>query len=194
MLFTGDNGTINRIRSVTASTSALSLEAGTTSKISINGNSTVIITPATFLYISSGVKVGGLASDPGAGNLDIAGDTATKATGTTWANPSDSRIKENVVDYTKGLAEINQIRIREFDYNGLCGITKGIHAVGIIAQEIEPIFPRTVKSTSMKLNPDSDVKDDTDIKHFDMSEVNFALIRAVQELSVRLEKLENLQK
>jgi hypothetical protein len=66
--------------------------------------------------------------------------------------------------------------------------------VGIIAQEIEPIFPRTVKSTSMKLNPDSDVKDDTNIKHFDMSEVNFALIRAVQELSVRLEKLENLQK
>src|SRR5262245_40950027 len=38
----------------------------------------------------------------GAGNLTITGATATKASGTTWSNPSDPRLKQDVAPYAAG--------------------------------------------------------------------------------------------
>ena len=52
------------------------------------------------------------------GNLTISGAVATKATGTTWANPSDQRIKNVVGDYEIGLDEITQLQPRRFKYKG----------------------------------------------------------------------------
>src|SRR5215475_9254876 len=43
----------------------------------------------------------GTTSPPG--NLTITGNTATKATGTTWSNPSDPRLKQDVAPYAAGL-------------------------------------------------------------------------------------------
>src|SRR5262245_7640328 len=57
----------------------------------------------------------------GQGNLTISGATATKASGTTWANPSDERMKRNVADYGTGLAAITQISPVSFEYNGEFG-------------------------------------------------------------------------
>jgi len=110
---------------------------------------------------------------------------------TTWAQTSDERIKKNITDSSVGLAKINQVQIRNFEYRtfdeldddvkalnagkGLNVISKSGVKTGVIAQEIEAIFPSDVQSMG----------DGT--KTVTPSDMNFALIKAVQELSTALD-------
>jgi len=114
------------------------------------------------------------------GNMTIAGPTGTKSTGTTWANPSDVRLKENIVDYGKGLAELLQVRPRQFTFKASPQFGE---CYGVIAQEIEGVFPETVKLTEGEV----DGKSVTDLRSFDASALTFALINAVKELSDKLD-------
>jgi len=118
------------------------------------------------------------------GNITIAGSTATKASGTTWANPSDTRIKNNQQFYTKGLTELMQIQVKTWTYNGLGGSIKGLNSVGVIADEIQSILPDSVDTYSAKLN--SDDLENTDIKRFNASEIIWLLVKSVQELKTKL--------
>ena len=113
--------------------------------------------------------------------------------GTAFTQTSDRRIKKNITDYDKGLEEIDKIKLRNFEYRsfeeldddvkalndgkGLNVIGKpGTHA-GVIAQEIEEIFPNDVQ----------DMDDGTKVVTAD--EMHWALIKAVQELSAEVEAL-----
>jgi hypothetical protein len=122
------------------------------------------------------------------GDFSIAGSTATKASGTTWANPSDRRIKKNVRDYGKGLVELQQVRVREWEYNGKGGTTEGIKGLGVVADEIISVLPNTVDTYEDKLNADDE--ETTDIKRFDATEITWLLVKAVQELSAKNDALE----
>jgi hypothetical protein len=115
------------------------------------------------------------------GDFSIAGSTATKASGTTWANPSDRRIKKNVRDYGKGLVELQQVRVREWEYNGKGGTTEGIKGLGVVADEIISVLPNTVDTYEDKLNADDE--ETTDIKRFDATEITWLLVRTHQDLS-----------
>jgi hypothetical protein len=119
------------------------------------------------------------------GNLNISGSDATKASGTTWINPSDRRLKDNIVNYTKGLNELVQIQPKSFTFNGKGGSTAGLNAIGIIADEIESILPTTVKKRLIKLNPE-DVEQ-TEVKYFDSSELTWVLINAIKELKAEFD-------
>lgn len=122
------------------------------------------------------------------GNLTISGSTATKASGTTWANPSDQRLKDNIRDYEKGLVELMQVRVREWEYNGKGGTTEGLKGLGVVADEIEKILPNTVETYEAKLEEtDEEV---TTIKKFDATEITWLLVNAVKELTQRIEALE----
>lgn len=132
------------------------------------------------------------------GNFQILGATATKASGTTWANPSDIRLKDNVADYTKGLSELLKIRVCSWTYNGKGGTTAGLQSIGVVADEIATVLPDTVREYQAKLNSDDETE--TAIKQFDASEVIWLLVKSAQELSAkndaleaRLAKLENAQ-
>jgi len=112
---------------------------------------------------------------------------------TVWAQTSDRRIKKNITDSSVGLAEINQVQIRNFEYrtfdelddevkalndgSGLNVINKSGTKTGVIAQEIEAIFPNDVQ----------DLADGT--KTVTPSDLNYALIKAVQELSAQVTAL-----
>jgi len=116
----------------------------------------------------------------------INGDNATA-----WAQTSDRRIKKNIADSSVGLSKINQVKVRNFEYrtfdeldddvkalndgNGLNVISKSGTKTGVIAQEIEAIFPSDVQ----------DLADGTKI--VTPSDLNYALIKAVQELSTALD-------
>jgi hypothetical protein len=113
------------------------------------------------------------------GNLTISGATATKASGTTWANPSDQRLKNNIRDYEKGSAELMQIRVREWEYNGKAGTTEGMKGLGVIADEVMTVLPDTVENYEEKLNADDEEK--TAIKKFDATEITWLLVKTVQE-------------
>jgi hypothetical protein len=115
----------------------------------------------------------------GGGNLTISGATATKASGTTWANPSDIRLKDNVQDFNKGLTELLQVNVKTWEYNGKGGTVEGTKGIGVIADEIETVLPETVDTYKAKLNVED--AEDTDIKRFDATEITWLLVNAIQE-------------
>jgi len=121
------------------------------------------------------------------GNLTISGATATKASGTTWANPSDTRLKDNQELYTKGLDDLLQIVVKTWEFNGKGGSTKGAKGLGVIADEIERVLPESVDTYSAKLNDEDETE--TAIKRFDASEVIWLLVNSVKELSAELNEL-----
>ena len=119
------------------------------------------------------------------GNLTIAGATATKASGTTWANPSDVRLKDNISDFTKGLTELQQVNVKTWNYNGKAGTNIGTKGMGVIADEIMQLLPETVDTYKAKLNPEDEVE--TDIKRFNATEITWLLVNAVKELNAKFE-------
>jgi hypothetical protein len=113
------------------------------------------------------------------GNLTITGATATKASGTTWANPSDIRLKDNVQDFNKGLTELLQVNVKTWEYNGKGGTVEGTKGIGVIADEIEIVLPETVDTYKAKLNEDD--AENADIKRFDATEITWLLVKSIQE-------------
>ena len=109
----------------------------------------------------------------------------------TFNTVSDERIKKNIVDSPKGLAEILQVKIRNFEYRtfdelddnvkalndgkGLNVLNKSGVKTGVIAQELESIFPNDV----------IELPDGT--KNVKIENTQWALIKAVQELSTKLD-------
>ena len=98
----------------------------------------------------------------------------------TWSTTSDRRLKKNIVDSAIGLAEINQLQVRNFEYRTVDEVTEledhtvidksGVQ-VGVIAQEIQAILPNCVKEES------------TGVLSVDSDNLTWHLIKAVQELS-----------
>jgi hypothetical protein len=113
------------------------------------------------------------------GGFILVGSTAQKATGTTWSNPSDQRLKNNIRDYAKGTAELMQVRVREWEYNGKGGTIEGTKGLGVIADEAMLVLPDTVGTYQAKLNADDEQA--TDIKNFDATEITWLLVKTVQE-------------
>jgi trimeric autotransporter adhesin len=150
---------IDNITTLTGSSSALSFNAG-------------------------GVNVGSINSS---GNLFITGPNATKASGTTWINPSDQRLKDNVVDYTEGLSKAMQIQPKTWTFNGKGGTTAGLKGVGVIADQVQSVLPNTVSTYKAKLN-ESDAAE-TDIKQFNADEIIWVLLNSVKELKAEVDAL-----
>lgn len=123
------------------------------------------------------------------GNFTIAGATATKSTGTTWANPSDSRLKDNVQPYKKGLDELMQLQPCTWTFNGKGGSTAGAKGLGLIADQVQVVLPDTVTEYLAKLNPAD--AEDTAIKKFDASEVIWLLVNSVKQLNEKIDQLES---
>ena len=109
-----------------------------------------------------------------------------------WATTSDERVKKNIKDYEKGLDEINKLKVRTFDFRRCDEMPLGKNniplettemsedpQVGLIAQEVQSIFPDTVKEC-----------DRTGRLTLQNDEYTWALIKAVQELSAKVKALE----
>ena len=119
------------------------------------------------------------------GALILAGSTAQKATGTSWSNPSDQRLKSNISDYPKGTAELMQVRVREWEYNGKGGTVAGTKGLGVIADEIMTVLPNTVDNYEAKLNVNDE--ETTQIKKFDATEITWLLVKTTQEQQTLIE-------
>jgi len=107
-----------------------------------------------------------------------------------WSTTSDRRIKKNIVDNNIGLAEINQLRVRNFEYRtedeiedkkiaGRAVPNKGVQ-VGVIAQEVMDILPAIVNT-----------HEDTGIMSVNPDNLTWYLVNAVKELSAKVEALES---
>ena len=111
---------------------------------------------------------------------DSAGSCYQGDNATTWSTTSDRSLKREITDATKGLDAINEIKLRNFRYrkDNPYGLDPEPSRVGVIAQELEEVFPEAVKEN---LNGHKTVSPDS---------INWALLKAVQELSAKVESLE----
>ena len=114
--------------------------------------------------------------------------SAAKPFGGSWSNSSDERLKTNIQNYTKSLSDIIQIQPRTFDYTGAANHPTG-SGIGIIAQEIQSIFPETIHNFTAKLN-ENDEEETTDLLGFQQDPLIFAAINAIKELNTKVEQLE----
>jgi hypothetical protein len=123
------------------------------------------------------------------GDFTISGATATKSTGTTWANPSDIRLKRDIVPYTTGLAAILSLEPISFQYNGKGGtVDDGRQCYGYDARAVQTVLPECVGTRRGKLAEDD--ADETDLLTLDTSNFTLALVNAVKELAARVVALE----
>ena len=112
--------------------------------------------------------------------LDGTGN-AEKPGGGSWAAISDSRAKENIVDYTSGLDQLKQIQPRSYRYIG-----NETTYIGLVAQEVEDAMPELVKLGEGKLPDGTEV---TDFRTLDQTPLTFALINAVKEMAEQIDLL-----
>jgi hypothetical protein len=153
------------------------------------GTSTNVDTAARAGATALGAGVGTHAAD---NSFRVLGSGGVYNTGNTsaWNTTSDERIKKNITDSTVGLAEINQIRVRNFEYRTADEITdsslqeydleqlaiaKTGTQVGCIAQELKQIIPSAV------------IVDDRGVNNVQDDEIKWHMIKAVQELSTALD-------
>ncbi len=119
--------------------------------------------------------------------LQLSSNSAAKPSSSLWTVVSDSRVKENIRDYTTGLEAIIKIEPKIYDYNGKAGFEKTKDNIGIIAQDMQNVMPETIKTYNTKLNEDD--TEDTELLNFDGHAVTFALINAVKDLKAEIEEL-----
>ena len=150
--------------------------------------------------------VGGTA--PGGGTEDniltIADDdgvvSAMGQNDTTFAAPSDERMKENMVEMTGALENISDFRCVHYNFIHDRDNGKDIKRIGIIAQDIYKKYPEAVKGfpdSNFKYTPKKGTgKDKVRYTHEGAMSVKYpelipVLIKAIQELSAEVEKLKN---
>jgi len=121
----------------------------------------------------------------GSGNIRIKGAVATKASGTTWATPSDKRIKKNIKDFNDGLEIINELHPVTYQFNGKGGMENDgkIH-IGFIAQELEKKAPYMV-SKNKGITPDG-IKN---LRIVDESALTKILINAIKQQQEQIKDL-----
>ncbi len=87
-----------------------------------------------------------------------------------------------------GLSLLKKVEPVNYKYNGKGGLsTEGQH-VGLIAQQVEKIFPYMVGHFNGKLE-ETDANE-TDILSLDASALSYVMVNAIKELDDRVNKLE----
>jgi hypothetical protein len=104
----------------------------------------------------------------------------TKNTNNSYGALSDVKIKENIVDASPKLADLMQVRVR--NYNLIGETTKQI---GVVAQELEEIFPSMVDESNDR-DEDGNLLETT-TKGVKYSVFVPILIKAIQELKAEFD-------
>ena len=95
---------------------------------------------------------------------------------------SDSKLKENIVDATDKLSDIKKVKVRNFNFIG-----SDLKQIGVVAQELETIFPSMVEET---IDIDSDNNElETTTKSVKYSIFVPILVKAIQEQQTIIEDL-----
>jgi len=126
-------------------------------------------------------------SSGGTNNILIYGNGNVVNANNSYGPISDIKVKENITDTTPKLNKLMQVRVVNYDLKGELGYETH-NQIGVIAQELETVFPGLVEE-----NPDRDVDGNdlgTTTKSVKMSVFVPILIKAFQELSVRVAELE----
>lgn len=107
---------------------------------------------------------------------------ATNASGDIIAGSSDSRLKDNVADYTSGLSVLAQLRPVSYTWKDSTMKPAGTPDIGFLAQEVELLIPEAVgQREQLGLE---------DCRTFSTDKLMPAVVKSIQELLARVEALE----
>jgi hypothetical protein len=121
---------------------------------------------------------------------DIGVDGAGYALGG-WINASDRRLKSNIVPIKGALQKINALQGTHYTITTKSRIPNGEvvesqrEQFGVIAQDLEPIFPEMVKEKALFIN----AGDETLYKTVDYIQLVPVMIEAIKELNAEVELL-----
>lgn len=112
-------------------------------------------------------------------DMDNTGDSLKVAGDVVAFVSSDKRYKDNIVNISNPLDKLNKINGVSFTWNEISHKETGKKDIGVIAQEIEEVFPEIVETR------------DNGYKAVDYPKLTALLIEAVKELSDKVKKLED---
>ena len=104
---------------------------------------------------------------------------AVQNAGGTTQFSSDIRVKENITDFKRGLAEIDEIKTHNFNYT----YNQGKQVTGIIAQELETIIPEAVSKSNFETPNGIEF---SDFRMVDQTVLFYTMLNAIKELSSKL--------
>lgn len=162
------------------------------SQSNLTVNSTLYVSPANNYWSGGTIQVSVTGYKPGGG---------------AWSDTSDIRIKNILGEYARGLDEIAALRPVYYTFKGndtkeppeegksvpypnsphASVVEKNKKFAGLIAQEVETIFPEMVSMADAYIGGEPV----NDMRMLDTTPLIFALINAVKELKARVEQLEN---
>ena len=114
--------------------------------------------------------------------FNVFGNGDVTNTNNSYGSISDAKLKENIVDATPKLAGLMQVKVRNYNLKGEYQKHKQL---GVVAQELETVFPSMIEET-----PDRDEKGNdlgTTTKSVKYSVFVPMLIKAMQELKAELD-------
>jgi hypothetical protein len=122
-------------------------------------------------------------ADDGTDKFRVASSGNVQNANNSYGAISDSKLKENIVDASNKLANLKQVKIRNFNFKG-----DSQKQIGVVAQELETIFPSMVENHK---DLDKDGNDlGTTTKSVKYSVFVPMLIKAMQEQQSVIESLE----
>ncbi len=152
-----------------------------TNVLSITSNRATINT-SLLIGVPSGPAV------PGPAALIVYGE-ARKSDGIAWTTMSDVRVKKDISVFSEGLDKVMQINPVWFKYKNVeDSAGEQAEQVGILAHELQPVFPYMIKEVKAKISADD--KEESDLLCFNGSALLFVVINAIKELNTRLQRLE----
>jgi hypothetical protein len=103
---------------------------------------------------------------------------ATLSTAGVWTNASDVKNKENIEDIAYGIETIKALLPRQYDVK-----SNGKHAIGFVAQEVQPIIPELVHESFIETIQETHLG-------LDYGSMTAVLTKALQEAITKIETLE----
>ncbi|MCB0534616.1 MAG: tail fiber domain-containing protein [Lewinellaceae bacterium] len=113
--------------------------------IALNDQNGTIVSEANTMSIMGGTV--GIGTVAPAFTLEVNG-TAGKPGGGSWSNASDKRLKDINGDFTRGLAELEQLQPIYYHYkkDNAIGLPSDPQYIGLIAQEVQKVIPEAVET------------------------------------------------
>ena len=110
----------------------------------------------------------------------VFGNGNVQNTNNSYGSISDAKLKENIVDATPKLDKLMQVKVRNYNLIG-----DELKQIGVVAQELEQIFPNMIEEN---IDKDADGNDlGTTTKAVKYSVFVPMLLKAIQELNAKVE-------
>jgi hypothetical protein len=116
---------------------------------------------------------------------------AAKSGSAAWKTASDKRVKKDITPFTDGLDLLKKLKPVNYKYNGKAGLPGDAPYVGLLAQDVQEVFPYMVGTFKAKM--ESSDEQETDVLSLDINALTYVMVNSLRELDTRLAKLETME-